>query len=357
MADPRRQRDDRVVQLSRSGALGGALRQARTSAGDLVRRTPRRVRVAAPLAVAATVGAVGLGLVTTGATTTEAPTAALQAIDASDLLADRDDSVSRSDDRAELADPAAAQLAAAALADWTAERTAALAQQAQRAAEARQAAADAAAAAELQATAAAVAAADTVRWTTADLNLHTTAGEGAEVAGVVEEGAEVLVTGRTAGGREEIVWEEASRWVSAGYLTDEDPTALSATSTSPGGVAARSAGGTCSNGSSTPSGVTANVADLHEAVCAAFPEITNYGGTRTDGDHGRGLALDIMVSGATGWEVAEFVRANYTDFDVNYVIYEQKIWSVDRSGEGWRSMEDRGSATANHMDHVHVSVY
>lgn len=355
MADPRHQRDDRVVQLSRLGAVTGALRQARSGAGDLVRRTPRRVRVAAPLAVAATVGAVGLGIVTSGATTTAPPTAALQAIDPAALLADRGDAVSRSDARAELEAPGpeAAQLAGTRVTEWFQQRQAALALQAQQAAEVRQAEAEAAAAAELQATAAAVAAADTTRWTTTDLDLHSTAGAGSEVLGLAEEGSEVLVTGRSAGGREEIVWEGASRWVTAGYLSEEDPTAVSAT----GGGATRSVGGTCSNGSSTPSGVTANIADLHEAVCAAFPEITNYGGTRTDGDHGRGLALDIMVSGSTGWEVAEFVRDNYQSFDVNYVIYEQKIWSVDRSGEGWRSMEDRGSATANHMDHVHVSVY
>jgi hypothetical protein len=39
------------------------------------------------------------------------------------------------------------------------------------------------------------------------------------------------------------------------------------------------------------------------------------------------------------------------------VIYHQQIWTVQRSSEGWRSMSDRGSPTANHMDHVHVSVY
>jgi hypothetical protein len=30
---------------------------------------------------------------------------------------------------------------------------------------------------------------------------------------------------------------------------------------------------------------------------------------------------------------------------------------VQRSSEGWRWMEDRGSTTANHYDHVHVTVY
>ena len=33
------------------------------------------------------------------------------------------------------------------------------------------------------------------------------------------------------------------------------------------------------------------------------------------------------------------------------------IWSVERGGEGWRGMSDRGSTTANHYDHVHVTTY
>lgn len=39
-----------------------------------------------------------------------------------------------------------------------------------------------------------------------------------------------------------------------------------------------------------------------------------------------------------------------------YVIWKQRIISANRLGEGWRPMEDRGSPTQNHMDHVHVSV-
>jgi hypothetical protein len=33
------------------------------------------------------------------------------------------------------------------------------------------------------------------------------------------------------------------------------------------------------------------------------------------------------------------------------VIWRQRI----NSGTGWRAMEDRGSITQNHYDHVHVS--
>jgi hypothetical protein len=42
---------------------------------------------------------------------------------------------------------------------------------------------------------------------------------------------------------------------------------------------------------------------------------------------------------------------------VSEVIWSQRIWTVERSSDGWRWMEDRGSDTANHYDHVHVTVY
>ena len=87
------------------------------------------------------------------------------------------------------------------------------------------------------------------------------------------------------------------------------------------------------------------------------PQITSYGTWRGDGEHGQGRAIDIMVSGETGWAVANFLRANYSALGIEYIIYSQNIWSVERSGEGWRGMSDRGSTTANHYDHVHVTVY
>jgi hypothetical protein len=93
-------------------------------------------------------------------------------------------------------------------------------------------------------------------------------------------------------------------------------------------------------------------------VCANFPAISVYGTLRGGGgDHPTGRAVDIMVSGEEGWAVANFVRENAAALGVSYVIYSQSIWSVERSGEGWRGMSNRGSDTANHYDHVHVSVF
>ena len=67
------------------------------------------------------------------------------------------------------------------------------------------------------------------------------------------------------------------------------------------------------------------------------------------------LAADFMVyaDGAKGDAVAQFVIDNAARFNVDYVIWEQRIHMI--GGSGWTPMEDRGSPTANHMDHVHVS--
>lgn len=89
--------------------------------------------------------------------------------------------------------------------------------------------------------------------------------------------------------------------------------------------------------------------------------ITSVGGYRAEGSrdpegHPSGLALDFMVSDkARGTALAEYARANARRLGVKYVIWRRRIWSVERNAEGWRLMEDRGSPTQNHYDHVHVS--
>lgn len=194
------------------------------------------------------------------------------------------------------------------------------------------------------ATAKAVKNADERLWTTATLEVWSSAAKSAKNHGEIDAGRKVLVTGRRDNGRAEIVLQREARWVNADYLSDEKPLP---------GISSAS----CSNGTSVPSGVSPNIVKVHRAVCAAFPEITTYGTFRGDGEHAQGIAVDIMVSGSRGWQVAEYVRAHYAELGVSYLIYSQKIWSVERGGEGWRGMSDRGSVTANHYDHVHVTTF
>jgi uncharacterized protein YraI len=279
------------------------------------RRLPKAHLIAGPLAFLATATTVGLGVLATSPETRES----LVASSSSDLGAvtatrDRSDQVvSRSRSRADLQDLQRAF-------DVNMDRAATLR---------------------------AIRQADTRLWTTVDLNLWTSPGEKAKKVGVLPDAKRVLVTGRKTPERVEIVLDGKSRWVTAGYLSEDKPVV------GPSGDVNAS----CTNGTAVPAGVSPNIAKVHQAVCANFPEITTYGTFRGDGEHAQGLAVDIMVSGDRGWQVAEFVRSHYSDLGVSYIIYSQRIWSVERSGEGWRGMEDRGSATANHYDHVHVTTY
>jgi hypothetical protein len=72
-------------------------------------------------------------------------------------------------------------------------------------------------------------------------------------------------------------------------------------------------------------------------------------------------AIDILVSdafgkvpsddNALGDAVAAFALAQQDANAITYVIWRQRY----NDGSGWDPMEDRGSITQNHYDHVHVS--
>jgi hypothetical protein len=141
------------------------------------------------------------------------------------------------------------------------------------------------------------------------------------------------------------------------YLSDKKPTASTSRASSGGGSGI--SGAPCPSGSSMESGLTPDAIRVHRALCHRYPQIKSFLGRRTSsGYHGQGRAVDCMISDSTvGWEIAKWVRANAKSLGAMEVIYRQQIWTVQRSSEGWRPMSDRGSPTANHMDHVHVSVY
>lgn len=105
-------------------------------------------------------------------------------------------------------------------------------------------------------------------------------------------------------------------------------------------------------------GLSAHAVAVIAAVRANFPQISSIGTFRGGGgDHGSGHACDIMTSNVSlGTAIAEYMRAHARELGITYVIWRQHVWSVARSSEGWRLMPDRGSTTANHYDHVHVSV-
>nr|WP_231747460.1 SH3 domain-containing protein [Auraticoccus cholistanensis] len=200
------------------------------------------------------------------------------------------------------------------------------------------------------------------RWTTVDLNARAEPDAGSTLLQVLDAGESMTVTERTSDGWRQIELDGRAAWVAGKYLTDEEPRErqTGGSGAGSGGVS----GGSCPSGSGVEAGLQPNAIAVHRAICAAFPSITSYGGQRADSvpGHPEGRAIDAMIPGyssssgnALGWEVAEYVRANAGRLGVTEVIFDQKIWTTQRAGEGWRSMGNRGSDTANHRDHVHVT--
>ena len=96
----------------------------------------------------------------------------------------------------------------------------------------------------------------------------------------------------------------------------------------------------------------------HVRVAAEFlgclfgePRLIGVAGRAGASDHPSGLAVDFMVDRGTGDALAACALRNKEALGITYVIWRQRI----DTGSGWTPMADRGSATANHMDHVHVS--
>ncbi|MBC3193332.1 hypothetical protein H7X46_19920 [Pseudonocardia sp. C8] len=100
-------------------------------------------------------------------------------------------------------------------------------------------------------------------------------------------------------------------------------------------------------------GVASNVAEAGEKLRCMFgvDTVLGIGSRGGTSDHPSGKALDFMVDSATGDRLAEYALAHADELDIKYVIWEQRI----NTGDGWEMQEDRGGATANHMDHVHIS--
>lgn len=104
------------------------------------------------------------------------------------------------------------------------------------------------------------------------------------------------------------------------------------------------------------SGMSDNAVAVINEVKRSFPQLTDIGGYRAGdpGDHGTGHAVDVMCGTSDGDALAAHLQGMAGTLNIKYIIWKQRIWYP---GSGtWEPMEDRGSATANHYDHVHISV-
>lgn len=87
-------------------------------------------------------------------------------------------------------------------------------------------------------------------------------------------------------------------------------------------------------------------------------------GTRSEHKEGRALDWHMSVKNKSQRKrvasALSWITANHGEvalrLGIMYVIWNQRIWSVYYPELGWRKMPNRGSATANHKNHVHISL-
>jgi Peptidase family M23/Lysozyme like domain len=119
------------------------------------------------------------------------------------------------------------------------------------------------------------------------------------------------------------------------------------------------------------SGLTPDALRVVRCVVAKFG-LRNLGGRASGGHiegsaHYTGRAVDVMIpdwstptGNALGWDVAEWARTNREGLGVTEVIFDAKIWTLQRDSESWRVYSYSGGpasgATAQHLDHVHITV-
>lgn len=105
-------------------------------------------------------------------------------------------------------------------------------------------------------------------------------------------------------------------------------------------------------------------AEVKSHFSLSFP-VGCYRAENDGGEHPLGRACDFMLSSggampsaaqaALGDQVAAWAIKNGRKLGVKYIIYKQRIYNL--GFPGWRAMSNRGGVTANHFDHVHVSMY
>ena len=186
------------------------------------------------------------------------------------------------------------------------------------------------------------------RYATATLNIRSTYADKYKLITEVPRGTKLNITGVVKNGRMQIIFEKAVRWVTAKYLSKSVPSSVPP------------------SWRAVERGLKPNAVKVHRAARAKFPQITTYYTLRAGvfTDHSTGRALDLMIpnyrsaSGkALGYKVAAWAKANAKPLGINYVIWNQHIWNIQRDSEGWRYMADRGGDSANHKNHVHITVF
>lgn len=121
--------------------------------------------------------------------------------------------------------------------------------------------------------------------------------------------------------------------------------------------------------------ITARMFHVYQEARERFPD-TGWGcySPRSGqmSEHPLGRACDVTFGNAIGqrptpqqlddgWEVTNWMKDNAETLGVQYLIWQGKIWNIDRDDEGWRDyngggMHDPSDVTGGHYDHLHVTM-
>jgi murein DD-endopeptidase MepM/ murein hydrolase activator NlpD len=121
--------------------------------------------------------------------------------------------------------------------------------------------------------------------------------------------------------------------------------------------------------------ITVRMRSVYEQTLAAFPESTWACYSPRPGsksEHPIGRACDVAFGNAIGqyptpaqleygWQVTDWLQEHAETLGVEYLIWQGKIWNVNRAGEGWRDysgggMHNPSDVTGGHFDHLHITV-
>ncbi len=57
-----------------------------------------------------------------------------------------------------------------------------------------------------------------------------------------------------------------------------------------------------------------------------------------------------------GWALTNWLRDHAEVLGVEYLIWQNQIWSLARDAEGWRDYTRGTDITTKHIDHLHITV-
>lgn len=122
----------------------------------------------------------------------------------------------------------------------------------------------------------------------------------------------------------------------------------------------------------TPTGLTPRAQQLRDDMTAVFGDQPLGGfapggvsqGHGAESTHYSGRGVDVFFRPITeenrreGWILAQWLIAHADDLDIQYVIFDDQIWSAHSSRGHWQTYEapEPANDILRHRDHVHVDV-